>query len=50
MSYNEEIRFRYRDLGNGDAVFEVNNGNGEHSWYLRPDDIDRLKEALGYEV
>lgn len=50
MTYKDQIKFRFRDLDNGDAVFEVANGNGEHSWYLRASDIDRLREALGYEV
>lgn len=50
MSHNEKVKFRFRELGNGDAVFEVANGAGESSWYLRPGDIDRLLEALGYEV
>lgn len=50
MTHNEKVRFQLRRLDNGDAVFEVANGAGESSWYLRPGDIDRLLEAIGYDV
>lgn len=50
MTHNEKVRFQLRRLGNGDAVFEVANGAGESSWYLRPGDIDRLLEAIGYDI